>query len=281
MLLYVHSLGQCRREMVFVDSDCKWVYLIFPALLAAARRGIEIHYLHSENDSPDAHEAYRRRILEGLGARVAPIPQLPFRGFVADFGTHSGVAVVASSPVSGDVYVHEQAKAYSANGDRVVLDKLYEHVRGHLRAGTKARALSYESCDTNRLFARLREVQHYSKAKFSVASIHIDARLYAVQTLVKEYKYLQADTLVEDFLSHQLDLFSPQQVLLEGFASIVTPPIVETIGDNLLVIDGHARALHSVRNRMGTFKAILVDGVDAPPRRDPSGFRISGWHRAA
>src|SRR5260370_9088407 len=69
LLAYVHLLQTATRSVIFCDISSYWLYLIFPAVFCAARRGIRITYLASA-DVSDRREEARRSLLRALGVNV-------------------------------------------------------------------------------------------------------------------------------------------------------------------------------------------------------------------
>jgi predicted acylesterase/phospholipase RssA len=278
MLLFVQTLKECQNEVFFVDHDSHWLYLIFPAFLAAARRGVKIYYLHvvSSPHRDTAKETHRQRLLSGLGATIVPLSSIPFRGLVADANLRSGIAAVTESRNPGEAFQHEITRTYSGRADTVVVSKLYAEVT-HILSGIKPSGdrviLEYQQCKEEDLFRRLRTVPQYTEAKFSVGEIALNEDLYAVQTHIKEFKYLQIDWLVRDFKARGIELFLAQEVVLDGGnTTIVTPPVVEISGARKIILEGHTRAFHCLREGRRSFVAVIVDNVEAPPPTKPQRF---------
>jgi len=122
--------------------------------------------------------------------------------------------------------------------------------------------IGYELCAQSKLFDRLRAVPQYSGARFSLRKVTLNENLLALQTHIKEFKYLQIDWLIQDLTERGIDLFLPQEIVLSGGTrTIITPPVVEVIGDKTVLIEGHTRAFHCLRSGRRSFFA--VDDVEA------------------
>jgi predicted acylesterase/phospholipase RssA len=273
MLLYVQSLSDCNRDFWISDVSSYWFYSIFPAIFDAIQRGIRIHFVTSEPDPADMkHEVYRRGVLQRLGVDIHIISRLPFNGFIRD--PETDLAVVAMSSERGVVNKHtydiEQVRAYSNSKDRAVVRSFWNLLQAAVAQvpGKKfvAGKLLLRSCDENELFRRLSNVSQYENAKFRLDTIDVVETLGVVQNHVKEYKYLQIDGMVRAFQSSGIELFFPQQIVFgDDTSSIVTPPVLETIGDSLVVIEGHTRAFYCLRNGIRKIKAVVVDGAGPLP----------------
>jgi hypothetical protein len=268
MLLYVRVLSDCRSEVVFSDDESQWLYLIFPAFLAAVSRGIRIRYVTKNSANVVcSHEIYRRRLLTGLGVEIIDSNPLPFRGFMSDLYLDIGVMALAELPSNGDKFGYEITKTYTLQTDPTVFKKVRDGLEAVLRDHPRHAAVvvSYEECPQDRLFGLLRTINHYSKAKLEVMEVTIDENLFALQSHIKEFKYLQIDWLISDFLEKGIELFQPQEVVLQcGSRTIITPPVVEISGNRKVLIEGHTRAFHCMRAGMKSFLAITAESVVAP-----------------
>jgi predicted acylesterase/phospholipase RssA len=268
MLLYVQSLADCDNTFWISDVSSYWFYCIFPAVFGAIRRGVRIHFVTSTLSSEDRHETYRRRVLECLGVRVHVISRPPFNGFVKDPDTDRVlVAVSSEGGVVGDdhSYDKEDVRVYSAFNDSAVVRQLWNLLLPLAERRTEADAipLSLRKCDEAELFRRLRKVPQYKKAKVRLEQVDIVDTIAVLQNHVKEYKYLQIDGFIDDLRSTGIELFVPQEIVFkDSTTSIVTPPVLETVGDRLVLIEGHTRLYYCLRNRISSIRAIIVDEAE-------------------
>jgi predicted acylesterase/phospholipase RssA len=278
-LLYVQTLKDAAAEVVFIDEKSYWLYQIFPAVLAAASRGLRIRYLSAtaENAVCDPDEHYRRRLLAGLGVEVISIQKIPFVGCLMDPALDTGLAAVVQLPRPGDqmarpdedAFQFQVTKTYSATSDRVVFEYLYAAVRPTLpnRAPIQLQtSLLFHPCGEQRLFDLLRTVPQYRDATFSISNVNIDSKLLGTQTHIKEYKYVQTGDLMEEFSRRNVELFSLQELrMVDGTNTIITPPVVEKSGSQFIMIEGHARAYHCWRIGRTSFTAVIIDNISALP----------------
>ncbi len=282
MLLLVQALSEAREHLIILDNTSAWLYLTFPAFLAAARRGVRITYLAGQQGAQNAsfkrHEAYRQRLLAGIGADVLKRAALPFRGFLVDPHDDTGFAALTHSQPSTTsydvVFQSEETRTYSRRFDPEVFQSLLKDSNGFSIESARAPCphLEFVPCDEEKLFRRLNAVPQYQGAKFTIEEVPLDANVRATQIYVKEFKCLQIDALTRDFATCGVDLFDAQQVELNGgMSTIVTPPVLERHGTLLTMIEGHTRALHCLRNARASVRAVVVDGVTAalPSRPRP------------
>jgi hypothetical protein len=96
------------------------------------------------------------------------------------------------------------------------------------------------------VIAPLRKVHQYASADevtISVERISV-RKLAATSRLIREYKYNQIRYLIDTYRRLGIELFEPAAVQLpHGMKSIVTPPVVEELGGDLILIEGSTRAI--------------------------------------
>jgi hypothetical protein len=101
--------------------------------------------------------------------------------------------------------------------------------------------------------------------------VNLNNRISVLQPLVKEYKYMQIDALIREFTSNGVELFFPQEIVFEdATSSIITPPVLERVDGENVVIDGHTRTLHCLKNNIEKMFAVVVENVSAPLPGKPS-----------
>jgi hypothetical protein len=111
-------------------------------------------------------------------------------------------------------------------------------------------------------------VHQYANAdevKISVERISTK-KLVATSRLVREYKYNQIRHLIDMYRRLGIEIFEPAAVQLpHGLITIVTPPVVEELGSDLILIEGSTRAIFCRDEGIESFKCLVVRGVSAPP----------------
>jgi predicted acylesterase/phospholipase RssA len=277
LLVLVQALTDSTSSIWISDRNSYWVYFIFPALLHAIRRGVNVQFFTStvgmENGTQRAHEEYRRKLLHRMGVAINIMDRTPFNGFVADAGTDRTFVGISSRQglVGKDYeYSEEQIKVYSAYEDAPVVESFSSSLSPTIGIPSRPQ-LSFRSCQTDLLFGRLRNVPQYKNARFSVEQVNLNSRLSILQPLVKEYKYMQIDALIREFTSNGVELFFPQEIVFEdATSSIITPPVIERVDGENVVIDGHTRTLHCLKNNIDKMVAVVVENVSAPLPGKPS-----------
>src|SRR5690606_2732777 len=79
---------------------------------------------------------------------------------------------------------------------------------------------------------------------------------------IREYKYRQISSLADLYRQRNLPLFGPVGFQLAGNdISPVIPPVVESWGKGLVVIQGNTRATYSFLNRLPSLPCIVIDSL--------------------
>ena len=270
MLLVVQELQGCNRVFVAVGKSMYWVDFIFPTLLSAARRGIQMVCVTKQPETSD--EKRRLSLLERLGADIVYTlddlkPQ--FDGFIFDVATDKASAILTTSDNDTDApqsYVHELVRFYTSDSDRAVLELLMESLANHWSPKSiAARSLPYAKISEYDLFELLKNVHQYAQARFRLADIEVSDKVLILQEAVKEYKLLQIKQHIHDLRAHGCDLFEVRQVeLLSGPGTIVTPPVLERVNsETLVLIEGNTRFFHCLATGVKSVRAVIVENVSA------------------
>jgi hypothetical protein len=279
MLLYVQGLLDCTDTIWFCGINSYFLYSVFPSVFLAIRRGIQVQFFTIASVGADPktqrHETYRRSLLKRMGVQIVILAALPFEGFIADHDSEHGIAAITSHPVGmdGPDYEVQVTKFYSHDQDAVVMGIMSKALVEHATyQKSPIKGLTLTSCSESELCGKLKRVAQYSHAVIGIQNIALTEELRVIQKYVKEFKYVQIGKLISELSLSGVDLFHPQKIVLEDYSdTILTPPIIETAGDAMVVIDGHTRILHCLRNNIGTIRAVVVRNVTVPlpglPRR--------------
>lgn len=274
MLLLVQELLACDRSFFAVGRSTYWVDFIFPSLLSAARRGIQISIITAKSSDPNAQR--QQWLLRELGAEIIFLDgPLPFDGFAFDIREVRSSAILASADRSQDGsidYERQHVRLYTRDSDPVLLELLTEKLEPHWKeCPAKARSLRYIECADTKLFDRLRTLRMYSGAKLRMTDVDVGDNVFVLQQAVKEFKLLQIRNHMRDLEKHGVDYFSLTEVELPGgYGSIVTPPVLERVGEKLVLIDGNTRLFHCLALGVTKVRAVVIDGVEEKlPASDP------------
>jgi predicted acylesterase/phospholipase RssA len=275
ILLLAQELQACTKEFLAVGSSTYWLDFLFPSVLALARRGINIVVLAPASD--DKNEKRRRWLLGELGANIIDTGDDDlFTGLVFDTDIEKASVLLSSFEDNQhgltNNYVNERVRLYTADSDPAVLEMLRQKLsKFRSKKGVAHRSLPYQRCSDVKLFDLLKTIPHYADAKFRLADINVSDEILVLQQSLKEFKLLQIRHHVSDLLKNNQDLFELIEVLLpSGKSTIVTPPVLEKVGDKLVLIDGHARLFYCLNNGIDRIRAVIVDNVKSPlPAQNP------------
>ena len=252
----VRRIARPIEHLVAVTPDTRWVWSLFPALLHLRLRSVGIRAVVGPATYHDAAEQSRRQLLRWMGVELEERDRVTMGGF----------RFVEKSGELGDTVGLPRGPANCVNRTVDVVPQLPTEVPRRRELSPELRL--HPEAD---LFQRLHAgVEHYRAAGVTMRAETVPiAGLRVVSPLVRRYKLLQAQLLIHDVYGVHLPFATMAVRFAGGDYSIVTPPIVERHGDSLVLIEGTTRALHCWRRRLGSFRAIVVDGVEAPPPAAP------------
>jgi len=271
LLLLVQYLYESRKDVVILSSNSYWVYFIFPALVFALKRGISISVLIKSvkyDDYPE-HEKYRRGLLDSFGVSLIEVDALPFEGFIVDRIGDEAIAVVSSANgVVGQDYKYDEERisVYSRRvNDSSIISALVKQVECDLSVRAASSVIELTSVDSKVIFDKLKNVHQYRNAEFKCEDVPVSGDLLTLDLHVKEYKLLQVAHLFEMYRDFKVAEFSAARFESSlGGSSIVTPPVLERIGNDLIIIEGHTRFYYALRNGISSIKSVIVERVGSP-----------------
>jgi hypothetical protein len=270
LLLLVQGMRSCTSNFWAVDKSTYWINFAFPTLLAAARSGLALNILTCKTTKPE--ELQSRRLLGRLGAQIIELDterDLPFSGFLFDSGSQNASAILSNERgfVGADYdYKEEIVRMYTHSNDEPVLTSLASLLnKVATSVSGNARNLPYRDCTKTELFDRLRRVSQYRDASFEIRQIDVSPSLLVLQKSIKEFKLLQIRKHIESLRHASCSLFEPLKVVFNDTSeSIVTPPVLEELGDKLVVIEGNTRLFHCLCNNIRQINAVVVRNVESP-----------------
>jgi predicted acylesterase/phospholipase RssA len=268
MLLLVQSLHQCQSTFVAVTDSTRWIDYIYPALLDAARRGIQIICI--TKSASDSEDIRRLSVLASLGATnvlQAANEDLPYDGFLFDVNEESAVSVLSTydRARTDEWYTRESIRLYSWSSDRAICQMLAGRIKDlWVPTGRCPKKIPYVPCTEDELFTRLRLVPQYGNSRFQQKRMSLTDDIVVLQEAVKEYKFLQMRGHINSLKSAGCELFELTKVDLgNGRSSIVTPPVLERLGGKYVVIEGSARLFYCLSMNISNVNVIVVDNVQA------------------
>ena len=256
-------------DLVVVMPDTHWFWQLFPTVLAWREAGSSLKVLveppHGTADTV-AREKQRRSILTDLGARVEEKKELPFYGFfLMRSDDHRESAFILNPSQTehasyGTAYtgIHHQPLM------RVIKKRLYDEFNNEPSAMEPCYLRSHQ---TDNIITRLKTgVWQYGRDGVTITLEEVP--LNRVQMLVKKvrtFKFIQISHLASLYEKFDLPFFVPAAVIAkEKIVSVVTPPVFEEWGTNLVAIEGNTRLYYLYKEGHSKINALVVRGVTEP-----------------
>jgi hypothetical protein len=279
--LLIQILLECRSSLWICDQNIYWLYYVFPTFWDAAIRGVKIFLVTVH--SKDAKEEYRRWLLKQIGGEIYITNSLPFHGFLFDQDQNTKLALLSDNQETANSclnYTEETGRVYSIRDDALVIDNLLNFLHPWQKqiSSIQTKKISFETCLPSILFEKLRCVEQYKYAKFSLQIIDIN-NVLLLQRYIKEYKFIQINQLINNvYTPGKFELFEPLKLTFEdSTSSIITPPVLETKGDKLIVIEGNTRIFYCLQNGLSHIKAVVVDNVEESLPGEPLSIKFASF----
>lgn len=246
-------------EIIIASNDNKFVYDIFPTITRWLSEKTRITYLYSKSESSDKieHFNFRNRFLEKSGVSINKIESLPFNGYLFDATSKDNCKAII---LNDDDHFH--SKFYEGETDYKVIYFLWKSIENNISSTTNAK-LIIEKIEPEILFNHLRNVNQYESVnvKISIESLNIEELIFITQ-YVRGYKYRQIAYLFELYENYNVPLFeSAKLILKEDNYTLVTPPVIEQIGNKYYVIQGNTRLLYAYKHGLKSINCIVAKGV--------------------
>ncbi|WP_374948157.1 patatin-like phospholipase family protein [Mucilaginibacter sp.] len=253
-------------EILIADTNTDWVYELFPTLLKWKYNGSEISVLLQRGTDDPAHSPFRQRFLKGLGVNVVLVDNLPMRGLIFDGNVKENCkAIVLNRIDSGLTSYH--SKLYKGEEDFYAIQFMREKINNLLTGKpTPLKNILIEKVDNIELLKLIRSVKQYKNENVIITIQEMNvAELIFITKYVRGFKYRQIQNLFELYTQFGIEHFAPAKLnLLDGKYTLITPPVVEKIGDNYYVVEGNTRLSYAYRNGIKTLKCVILEGVSDP-----------------
>ncbi|GAA6617556.1 hypothetical protein [Scytonema sp. NUACC26] len=264
--LLVQILSKCRCSLWICDQNTYWLYYIFPTFWASAIRGVQIFLVTVHSIEPK--EKYRRWLLKQIGVEIYVTSSLPFNGFLFEQDKDTRLALVSDKEEAVNFYLNyteETGRVYSASSDAQVIQNFWNYLEPWQKqvSSIELKQLFFQTCSETEIFDKLRCVEQYKYAKFSLQIIDIN-NILLLQRYIKEYKLNQVNQMITNlYTPGGFELFEPLKLTFDdGTYSIITPPVLETKGEKLIVIEGNTRIFYCWQNGLSHIKVVVVDNVE-------------------
>ena len=275
LLLLVQYLRSATVDVLIVSSNSYWLYFLFPTLVFTLQRGVVVNVLvkPSDQDTYPQDEMHRQRQLVSMGVGVRVEKSLPFDGFVFDRNNDDATAVISTAEgfLERDyTYGDERIRVYTRAYDAPIIHALNVQLNYLELDRAEPVNLNLIKIDPEIIFRKLQEVRQYRASNFKLEDIDLGQNIYVLDRHIKEFRLTQAALLIEAFKRAKFDLFVPAAFKLGSqTSSIVTPPILERIGDKLVIIEGSTRFYYALKNNLMSIQAIVVEGTTAELPAEP------------
>lgn len=256
--------------------DTRWFWQLFPTVLGWRETGSYLKVLvEPPSGSADtvAREKQRRDLLSKLGGTVKEMVELPFYGFVLlRSDDHREAAfIVNQSQTEHASYGTAYAGSHHRSLIRVIKQRLGNDIKLTDRP-TEVCCLQAHPADD--VISRLKSgVWQYNQPGVTITleEVQLD-RIQMLVQRIRTFKFSQISHLVMLYKKFDLALFVPAAVRVgENHVSVVTPPVFEQWGTNLVVIEGNTRAYYLYKEGFSTINALVVRGVSEPLPGRPVG----------
>ena len=277
LALLAQSVDSALETITVSAKSAYFLHFLFPLFVIARIRGVRICFLGQRApDLPPAHqstERHCRALMQKLGAEIKEVDSIPFDGFLFDINTDQASALLSGPETSLDdpaIYNSESARLYRAPFDTVVLKCLQSMLENAHRFVKDAREPpSFQICngqDCQLMEQRIMSDTAYSDASAEFSEINISNSLKAVTRNVKEAKLIQIERLIEQYNSLGVEKFRPLKILFyDGSFSFVTPPVIEVVESDHVIIEGLTRSYFCLKNGITRMKALIIRGAKRLP----------------
>lgn len=286
-LCVTEQLTAARRQVIISFSDTRWFWDLFPTVLYWLRQEIQVYCFTlpvAEKEVGLFAERQRRNLMRGMGVQLIENATLPFRGIMLDSATDLTSSALVFTNAHSDY--EPIARFYDASTDAFALSAIYDRLSPHLPSkSAKPTCPEIITLSSTTLIDLLKSnVRQYRSANVTISLEQVDVKkILLISRYVRAFRYQQISTIVDAYSQYGRELFSPTAVRLsDGKSSIITPPVLELIGDEYVAIEGNTRSLYCLNNGIHSFQAIVVRGVaealpgQAVPLKQA---RITSWKR--
>lgn len=254
--------GDYTKDEVYIcDASTRWAWDLFITLIIWRMRGVRIRVLVTPSSGTASNirkESQRRRHLVGMGAELKEVADLPFKGFLFDPSSIQRCASVVFSTEDSEL-----ATCLSGEEQFSTINALRKAIPKDFTDGSSSFIPSLAELNFQLITNQLKQVSQYVDANISptIETLSVkDLRLTAPE--IREYKYRQIANFAMLYEQHGLPLFSPIGIQLDkNVLSPVTPPVVETWGEENAVIQGNTRATYCFLNRLVAFPCVRISSV--------------------
>jgi len=256
----IQLLEKNYEEIVIIDDDNQWVYEIFPSLLKWYYDKSKIIFITNSKNNGEKHFDFRNRFLQHSGVHIEIVEHLPFKGFIFDGNLREYCRAIILNDNE-----HFHSKYYEGESDFKVINLMRNQFVGFKNKNDIVKP-SIELVEDEVLIREIRNVNQYNKPSVNLSMQELNVTdLTFLNKYIRAYKYRQIETIFNTFRKSGIDFFNSAKLILKNDKyTLITPPVVERIGDKFYVIEGNTRLVFAYKNGINKVKCIVVNGVTDP-----------------
>jgi predicted acylesterase/phospholipase RssA len=265
--LVAEQLSRPVDELLVSETDTRWVYFLFIALLRWRMRGVRIRVLVSPDDGTQRHAPYQRSLLRALGVEISEVRSPLTRAFIFNPEDQDSSTAIVRVPSDDMSLLSSSVVCYSGRIDSAAIRALTDKI--HETSGDFAPSIGQpriEECNPDEVIAAIKRVPQYSSGAVDVSFETVAlSKLVSLSSAVREFKYIQIEQLASIFEEAGLTQFSLAIVrFANGTRSILTPPVFEESGGRYVIIEGSTRSVYCRDRKLLEIPCVVASGVEEP-----------------
>lgn len=255
------------KRMLVACEDTRWFWSLFPSVARWVFDNAVIEVIISR-DASDGRERQRRSAMERLGIRFTRVQDLPFKGFILNRvdDRHDGMFITHISHTrytpTGSVYIGAKHRPIIQSMTRIL-----ESLVGS--TAPEPANVRLVAADPEKTIELLRNgVNQYSSQSTSITLESVDLtavepHVRLIVRRIRSFKYRQIESLITLYDRFDIPFGAPADIYAnDSYVSTITPPVLETWGQDLVAIEGNTRLFYLSRAGGGTVQAFIVRGVN-------------------
>lgn len=264
--IIVSSSNYLPNEIIISTANLKFIYELFPTFLnwITHKCSIKILLKVSTDSNTSETQKYQLRLLESLGVEVITTDAIPFDGFIFD-AKNSQKCQALIYKKSDDSHINYSSKYYHGIVDSDVINLMHnELIKAFSTTENDKITIGCKKIIDEDIFKRLRTIRQYEDphVRLKYEKIVLEDITFLTKYVVG-YKYRQIQNIINLYQSNEIELFQPISIILKGNKeSIVSPPIVEKIGEKYYLIEGNTRVTYLYKNGYKDAYFIVIENVN-------------------
>lgn len=248
------------EEIIIIDDDNKWVYDIFPSFLKWFNDETKILFITTSKNQNEKHYSFRNRFLQHSGVQIEIVERLPFKGFVFDGSIREFCRAIIFNDDS-----HFHSKYYEGETDFNVIKLIRDQIVD-IKFESNLLKPSIEMVNDEILIHEIRQVSQYNNPSIVIGMQNLNVSdLIFLNKYIRAYKFRQIEIMFDSFKKSGIEPFKPAKLnLKDGKYTLITPPVVEKIGDKYFVLEGNTRLVYAYKNGCKQINCLVVNGVIDP-----------------